>query len=175
MTLTTGLRNRPAAPGCSAFTLLELILVMVIMCTVLAMAAPSLRGFFASRKTADEAARILSLIHLARSEAVTEGRVYRLNFDAEKGEYWLTVQEGGAFRNLKTEFGRVFTLADGATAQWETRRGGGSREYVEFHPNGRTDAAIIRLTGRQGEVYDVECLSPTDRFQITCPFQREER
>jgi Tfp pilus assembly protein FimT len=54
-------------------TLLELILVMVILSTVLAMAAPSLRGFFASRRTQDTAAQILALTQLARSQAICEG------------------------------------------------------------------------------------------------------
>ena len=62
-------------------TLLELVLVMVIICTILAMAAPSLRGFFTSRETSDAAAQIVALTHLARSQAITEGRVYRLNLD----------------------------------------------------------------------------------------------
>ena len=57
------------------FTLLELILVMVILSTVLAMAAPSLSGFFGSRQTHDTAAQILALTQLARSQAISEGVV----------------------------------------------------------------------------------------------------
>src|SRR3972149_3661562 len=66
------------------FTLLELILVMVILSTVLAMAAPSLRGFFASRQIQDAAAQILALTQFARSQAVSEGTTYRLNFDPDE-------------------------------------------------------------------------------------------
>ena len=81
--------------GDRGFTLLELILVMVILSTVLAMAAPSLRGFFASRKTHDTAAQILALTQFARSQAISEGIVYRLNFDTRQRTYWLTAQQAG--------------------------------------------------------------------------------
>ena len=50
--------------------MLELILVLIIMCTVLAMAAPSLRGFFSSRKIADVAEQILALTHYAKMRGV---------------------------------------------------------------------------------------------------------
>ena len=43
------------------FTLIELILVMVILCTVLGMAGPSLRGFFSQRQVEDAAASIPEL------------------------------------------------------------------------------------------------------------------
>ncbi|MHC4330298.1 MAG: pilus assembly FimT family protein, partial [Planctomycetota bacterium] len=92
------------------FTLLELILVMVILSTVLAMAAPSLRGFFASRQTHDTAAQILALTQLARSQAISGGVVYRLNFDTRQRTYWLTAQQAGAFEELRMGLGQVFTL-----------------------------------------------------------------
>ena len=93
--------------------------MMVIICTVLAMAAPSLRGFFASRRTADAAAQIVALTRLARSRAVAEGRIYRLNLDVAGETYWLTVQQGGVFNNLRSEFGRFFSLPEGTLVSWE--------------------------------------------------------
>ena len=92
---------------------------MVIICTVLAMAAPSLGGFFGSRQTADAAAQIVALTQLARSQAVAEGRIYRLNLDVEGGTYWLTVQQGGTFERLGSEFGRIFSLPQGTLVSWE--------------------------------------------------------
>lgn len=175
MTLTTG----PSADTCrhliagnrrsgvlAGFTLLELVLVMVVMCTVLAMAAPSLRGFFASRQTADAAAQILALTRLARTQAVAEGRTYRLNVDVEAGTYWLTAQEGGAFKQLQTEFGRVFSLPEGTRITWQETSQQLSQEHIQFYPNGRTDATTVRLTGRQGEVVEITCPSATELFRV---------
>ena len=142
---------------------------MVIMCTVLAMAAPSLRGFFASRQTTDAAARIVALTRLARSQAVSEGRVYRLNLDADAGTYWLTAQEGGAFTSLGSEFGRTFLLPEGTIVSRETDVDEAPQEHIQFYPSGRTDAAAIRLVGRQGEVVDIVCQSPTELFRVIVP------
>ncbi len=163
MTSLTGPKTERRSAG---FTLLELVLVMVVICTVLAMAAPSLQGFFASRQTEDAAAQIVVLTQFARTQAVSEGRVYRVNFDIEAGTYWLTTQEGGAFRELDSEFGRIFSLPEGTIARWLVQPGQTPRSCVTFHPDGRTEAATVRLTGRKGDVFDITCLSPAERFHV---------
>jgi type II secretion system protein H len=158
-------------PESKGFTLLELILVMVIISTVLALASPSLRGFFASRKTNDAAAQIVSMTQLARSQAIAEGRTYRLNLDVKQGSYQLTVKEGGAFRELFTEFGRVFLLPDDTSFELEKDAEGeeGVEQYIDFFPQGHTEASTIRLTDRRGDVYEIVCYSSTERFQVIVP------
>jgi len=168
-TSTTGPNADRRKHGRAGFTLLELVLVMVVICTVLAMAAPSLRGFFASRQTDDAAARIVALTRLARSLAVTEGRVYRLNLDCEAGTYWLTAQQEGAFRRLSTEFGRVFLLPEGATADLRVAGRTAGARHVAFYPSGRTEAATVRLSGRRGDIVEVTCQSPTELFAMIEP------
>ena len=156
--------RRPAR--LAGFTLLELVLVMVIICTVLGMAAPSLRGFFASRQTVDAGAQIVALTQYARTEAASEGRVYRLNLDAETGRYWLTAQTGGAFAPLSAEFGRVFCLPEGTTARWNSAGEAASSGWIPFYPDGRTEPADIRLTGRQGDTVQIVCASPAEQFRV---------
>ena len=177
MILTTGHRvrgessRRGNSSDSKGFTLLELILVMVIISTVLAMASPSLRGFFASRETSDAAAQIVSMTQLARSQAIAEGRIYRLNLDLEQGSYHLTVREGGAFRKLYKEFGRVFLLPDDTTFELVKDREGEeeSEVYIDFFPQGHTEASTIRLTDRRGDVYEIVCYSSAERFQVIIP------
>ena len=82
MTSPTGPSDRRAT---GAFTLLELIAVLVLISAVLAIAAPSLRGFVRGRQTAEAAAQMLSLTHLARSRAASQGCIHRLNVDTETG------------------------------------------------------------------------------------------
>jgi len=148
------------------FTLLELILVMVILSTVLAMAAPSLRGFFASRQTQDAAAQLLTLTQLARSQAVCEGTNYRLNLNAEEGKYWLTSWQSGAFEKLKTEFGQVFTLPKDTVMQLDGVEREGDEIFVSFAPQGISTAARIRLEDRRGQIVDVICPAATESFSI---------
>lgn len=159
-------RSDPFKLRCQAFTLLELILVMVILSTVLAMAAPSLRGFFASRQMQDAAAQILTLTQLARSQAVCEGTGYRLNMDVEHGQYWLTSWRSGAFEKLKTEFGQVFTLPRDTVMQLDGVEQDGGETFVSFSPQGTNTAARIRLVDRRGQIVDVMCPAATESFCI---------
>ena len=143
--------NRHSSGG--GFTLLELVLVMLIVCTLLAIAAPSLRGFFASRETKDAAAQIIALTNLAQTQAISQGRVYRLNLDLEEGTYWLTVQEEGVFCALNNEFGRLFSLPNETVAKLEMEATPQSvtSNYIEFYPEGRCQTGSIRLVDRRGD------------------------
>jgi prepilin-type N-terminal cleavage/methylation domain-containing protein len=149
-----------------AMTLLELILVMVILSTVLAMAAPSLRGFFASRRSEDTAAQILALTQLARSQAISEGIVYRLNFDTQKRTYWLTAQQAGAFEELKTELGQVFTLPKDIEMELIGIEEDEKDKFLAFTPYGTVTAGTVRLIDRRGQAMEVTCPTATESFYI---------
>jgi type II secretion system protein H len=150
----------------TGFTLLELILVMLILSTVLAMAAPSLRGFFGSRQLHDTAAQVLALTQFARSQAISEGVVYRLNLDTTDRVYWLTVRKSGSFRDLETEFGRVFTLPRDMVMELENTEREDGKVFVEFTPQGTVTAATIRLIDRGGRALEVTCPTVTESFSI---------
>ena len=148
------------------FTLLELILVMVILSTVLAMAAPSLRGFFASRQTHDTAAQILALTQLARSQAISEGIVYRLNFDTRQRTYWLTAQQSGTFEKPKTGFGQIFTLPKDIVMELEGIEEDDAEMFLSFTPQGTVTAGTVRLIDRRGRALEVTCPTVTESFLI---------
>lgn len=139
---------------------------MVIITTVLGMASISLKGFFASRRTADAAAQILALLQYARSQAVAEGRIYRFNLDADEGRYWLTAQSGGAYESPPSEFGRVFLLPEGTRARLEMVGTAAAEGRISFFPDGRAEPARISLVGRQEETAEIACESPAERFRI---------
>ena len=149
-----------------AFTLLELILVMVILSTLLAMAAPSLRGFFASRKTHDTAAQILALTQFARSQAISEGIVYRLSFDTLERTYWLTAQEVGVFEKLGTEFGQVFTLPKDIVMELEELDEEDGETFLKFSPQGTVTAGTVRLIDRAGRALEITSPTVTESFAI---------
>ena len=195
MTLTTGLsgkhggRERRAVRK-AGFTLLELILVMLIVAIVLSIAAPSLRMFANARPVANAAAQFVALTDYARSQAISEGRTYRLNLDPDKGLFWLTAQEGGAFQPLEREFGRVFSLPEGTKVDWldppavstgitvpglrlsgqtdntPDAAGTAARTSIAFYPDGHTETSNLRLTDRRGNTLSIVCFSPTDRFRV---------
>ena len=152
----------------TGFTLLELILVMVILCTVLGLAGPSLKGFFAMHQIEDAAARLVALAKYAGDQAVCEGRVYRLNLSPREKTYWLTVQDQGAFREVPTEWGRMFVLPDDVSMELlDFKTDGVMNDYTEFGPTGRTTPGTIRLNGvNKGDRVIIMCRSATEPFRV---------
>jgi len=175
--LTTGRRNsrsvaRRQAAGrrpASGFTLLELILVLALISVVLALAAPSLHGFSDSRQTADTAIRVAALTHWARSQAIAQGRPYRLHVDPLGGFCWLTVQRAGAYVPVDDQVASRLVPPEGVSLSLESALPDRPVPYVQFYPSGRCDMASIEVRGRQGEVFLVACDTPTDRFRVISP------
>ena len=157
---------RRATSRRAAFTLLELIAIMAILCVLVALASPAIREFGRGRGGVDCAAQIVALTRWARTQAVTEGAVYRLNFDANTRSYWVTVERYGYFETPGQEFGRVFTAPDSVERLECTAELGAEGQYVQFWPTGRTDAATIRLTDSRGEVTQIVCPSATELFHV---------
>ena len=150
----------------NGFTLLELILVMVILSTVLAMAAPSLSGFFGSRQTHDTAAQILALTQLARSQAISEGIVYRLNFDTAERKYWLTAQQAGTFEQLEIGLGQIFTLPKDMVMELDDVEKQDTETFLAFTPQGTVTAGTVRLIDRRGLALEIRCPTVTESFSI---------
>ena len=159
-------RARKTDPA-SGFTLLELIGVLVIIASMMAIVAPSLRRFVASRRTSEGASQIVALMQHARDAAVNEADVYRFNLDTNTGEYWLTRQEGVTFVEPESWFGQVFALPPDVTAEWKDDNGNVvTREHVSFYPTGRLEPGHVRLQDRDGNVAFVRCASPTEMFRV---------
>ncbi|HEX5222591.1 MAG TPA: GspH/FimT family pseudopilin [Verrucomicrobiae bacterium] len=83
------LGGKPTGATRSAFTLIELIIVMTLLIVAISMAAPSLAGFFRGRAVEAEARRLLSLTRLGQSRAVAEGVPMVLWVDVAEKKYGL--------------------------------------------------------------------------------------
>jgi prepilin-type N-terminal cleavage/methylation domain-containing protein len=148
-----------------AFTLIELILVMAIIALMAAIVAPSLREFSLARRTKDSAALVVGLAEYARTQAMSEGRTYRLNFDPSARQVWLTAQDGATFGPPNNEYGQRFSLSDGVamTVDIAQQKDG---QYVQFQPSGRTQTANINLTGPMGDTVQIACASATELYRV---------
>jgi type II secretion system protein H len=146
------------------FTLLELILVMVILCIAMAIAAPSLRGWSHGTRLRDSADQFLAATRFAHTQAIADCKTYRLYVDARSGTYWVTMQNGQDFVNVGSDFGRVFQLPDGVQMQ-VTTDSAPTVEYIDFYPSGRSMPATARFVDEAGAI-TVTCRSPAEGFQI---------
>jgi type II secretion system protein H len=87
----------------SAFTLIELILVMALLAIVLAVAAPSLSQFFKGRNLDSEAKRFMALTRHAQSRAVSEGVPMVLWLETEQRIYGLNADKSFVEEDPKAE------------------------------------------------------------------------
>jgi prepilin-type N-terminal cleavage/methylation domain-containing protein len=108
------MRRIPSHP---AFTLLELILVMLIIAVAAAMVVPSLRTFAVARRTDNAVSSVLTLANYARIHCISESRTYRLNFDPPSDTLWLTAQNAGVFEAPTNDFGAHVKMPDGVSLQ----------------------------------------------------------
>jgi type II secretion system protein H len=146
-----------------AFTLLELVLVLMVIATVLAMAAPSMRGWHKGSKLKDAAAEFITLTELARTRAVSSTRVHRLTIAAGSGRCFLVVQNGQGFDEIRDELSG-FSLPEGYQISMSDSTGA-RRDSVDFFPTGRTQEARVRITSPEGETADIMCATPTEGFR----------
>ncbi len=147
-------------------TLLELILVMVLLCTVLAIAAPSLRGFFSNREINETASKINSMMRYASTMAISDSNYYRFNYNSDKHEFWLTYLYEGRYEILETDYSKKISIPldiDVDIEDWQRDEGS---YYVEFSPMGKNSPGRMRLTNPQERVIDILCLSSTERYQV---------
>jgi Tfp pilus assembly protein FimT len=151
----------------AAFTLLELVLVMVVICTALAVAAPSMRGWSRGSRLRDAGDQFLALTRLARSQAVAESRVHRLYVDPASGRYWVAAQEGQQFVPIGSSLGQVFVLPEDLVIELTGLEAqSSSMEFIEFHPTGRTWPARVRIALDENDFLEIACESPADEFRL---------
>ncbi len=102
---------------------MELILVLVIIAILAAVLVPSLSAFATGRRTVNAATMILALSNYARAQAIANGDVYRLNFDANAKTVWLTKQVDGQFQPPKGDYGDRYPLPVGVRLSAEVTPG----------------------------------------------------
>src|SRR4051794_40846680 len=90
----------------SAFTLIELVMVLVVIAAALAVAAPSLGGWRRGQRLTTAGDEFLAAVRHGRALAVANAQVHRLYVDPAAGRYWLMQQDGQEFVNLGTGMGR---------------------------------------------------------------------
>jgi type II secretion system protein H len=145
-----------------AFTLMELVLVLLILTIAMAIAAPSLRNFWKGNRVKDAGEQLAYITRLARTQAISDGAVYRLGIDANGAGYALYVQQAEGFVLIPTN---NFALPE-ETRLEVTKADGSAVDHIDFFPNGRTEPASIRLSAAGYNDIVLTCLSPTETFSL---------
>ena len=145
---------------------MEMILVMVLLAVMLAVAVPSIRGFASGQRSRDTVVQLVATAQWAKAHAASEAKMVRLNVAGSS--FWLTAQQGQTYERIPGEFGEPITLPPGAKVEIVPTAGSKQVDAsgVSFYPDGRTDTAVIRVTGESGRVTLVACPSPAESFRV---------
>lgn len=147
-----------------AFTLIELIVVLMLLAIAATFVASSMGSFFRGRMLNFEARRLLSLTHYAQSRAVAEGVPVVLWVNPTDSTYGLTVQS--SFNTSEGDLHAITHTAE-ASVRLETPQGevaplseqddeklGLPTEglaFIRFTPDGFfDDSSVSKITVRQG-------------------------
>ena len=158
----------------SAFTLIELILVMAMLLIVLGVAFPSLKGFFQGRNIDSEARRFLSLTRYGQSRAISEGIPIMLWIDRQRKSYGLQAQAGYTESDQKAvqyaldkDLEMEAQLPIGTTmTQWKPKVVGiGNVPMIRFMPDGSVgETSPDKVVLRQGSSESLWIVKNTNRL-----------
>ena len=141
---------------------------MMIICVVLAVAAPSMRGWSKGQKMRNAAMEFVGMTKLARTQAISTSKVHRIKFDPSMTSYMLTVQDGDQWTTLNSEDGMAQQLPEGMRLEWADNRGQG-RDALDFYPTGRCDAVNLAMRSDAGDALTIECATPTENYRVVIP------
>jgi prepilin-type N-terminal cleavage/methylation domain-containing protein len=184
--MTVGRQPSLSPRGRRAFTLVELIVVMVLLLTVASLVAPRMASFFKGRALSGEAQRVLSLLHYARSQAAAEAVPVVVWFDPARSTYGVEPAPGfsglGEVRRLEFTLEpslrlEVAVAGESVVSEQDDERLGLSpdRPAIRFNPDGFPDpAAPPRVVLRQDDGGALELALTVNRlgYEIRTPDAR---
>ncbi len=147
----------------SAFTLLELVMVITIIGIMAGAVIPSLSNSLQARRLGDYCDTLSSMIHYARSLAVERSMVTKVSFAENSSNPRLSVESDplnapGTFEDesfplfIGKEFGQDITIAGMEKNALE----GSQAEYeITFNPDGSTSDTFIYVTDETERVFTV--------------------
>jgi prepilin-type N-terminal cleavage/methylation domain-containing protein len=176
---------RPCSRG---FTLLELVLVMIIACTALAIAAPMLRGWRAGAALRNVGDQFLTLTRYARSQAIVDAVKYSIDIDTRNGTFQLVKESAGQSQqsqvvvqpltagnqkiSLPGDLGKVYHVPEGGKMELTVQTNplvqdqNEKTEAIYFYPTGRTQMTRVRISDGQGYELEIVCESATEDFYL---------
>jgi prepilin-type N-terminal cleavage/methylation domain-containing protein len=131
----------------TAFTLIELLLVIIILSVIVGLSATNFSNSFTNIELKKSAENIAYLVRWAQARAVHENATYQLLFLENSRNYRIlrgrSSEDGSqeSFEPVPVHMGRVFSLP--ASVQVERPVG------MKIYPDGTLDKMRIRLIGRK--------------------------
>ena len=148
---------RPGARSSAGFTLIEIALVLLIFSVILALVFPRLRDP-ARVELTSHARRLALTFRFLRDEAILSGQIHRLNYDLNRGRYWITVEsESGNLEKGRSRGGPLSrpvsfpnTVAFSDIVFQATGKRNQGTAFPGFYPDGIVDPTNVHTdNGRE--------------------------
>ena len=147
-----------------AFTLIELMTVIVLIGLLTAMILPEMRGTYEDALLRTTSRDLVSVFELASSRAISLNQQHRVRLDTHEGRYLIErkIRMNGAedFVPLKDVSGGEGELdkrvsieihrADANQVAGTSEENPEQTETISFYPDGTADAATVLLRDREG-------------------------
>ena len=150
-----------------AFTLIELILVLVIIGLLMAIVAPRLSGLRDRTRLDGQARALHAMLAEARLRATQDGVAWRLVIDRDEHEAWLEVHTAIGDTRPHNTAGRIMELDDRIEVEW---LGQSPREEpqltIVFEPGGITEPGQVVLWDDDTSSAVITCASYTEPYRI---------
>ncbi len=151
------------APRQSGFSLIELIVVLLIMSTMMAISAPRLTGRSESAQLRATAADVQALGVAARSKAILRNRSVALFIDPDVQRLQLSLaDEFGSDPQNAARLSRARQVADGLSVAIEAGKAG----HIVFSPDGSASAGTVRIENTRGLSLTLAVTVPLGRLDL---------
>jgi hypothetical protein len=133
-----------------------------------------LTGFFSSRQLNDMSEQILIMTRYAKVQSVFNSIPYRINFDLNGREYWMSSQNGSQYERLKNNFGNYYPIPKEIEMDFIDIDYDSGIYYFQFDPRGYSKKSRIRLTDQQDNIMEIVCRSPAENYEIVKIYNNKE-
>jgi type II secretion system protein H len=164
------MRANPSSRRSSAFTLIELMVVIAIIGIMTAMMIPEMKGTFQDALLRSTSRELINVFDLAYSRAVSLNQLRRVRLDEKTGRYLVEKQvtengqedfvpandvpgsKGELDSRITVEFHQPGEIVSDANAEAAApaSESGSDEVAISFYPDGTADAGDIVLRDREG-------------------------
>lgn len=172
-----GNRRGQVCSRSAAFTLVEVIVVLLVVGVAAGMIVPRMGRSLTSRELREAAARFAATARTVRELAIARGQTFSLQIDLDRGGYGVTMPAGGQpgqVRMVQTSWLQAARWPSSVSRCVVQSQDGQTRasgiQSVKFNPDGTSDGATIRLIGADsGDAAVVMIYPHTGRALVADP------
>jgi len=156
------------------FTLLEMMVVIIIIGTIMAIAIPRMNDMFeVNLKSAIR--KLGGAIQYAFNESVIKQTPLRLNFDLVQQEYWISYLsvsgETGEFLEIPSDLVQRQQLPDGVSfmdviTPHDIEKKTEGDVFINFYPTGFAEKGVIHMTSNDGRQFTLLVKSLTGDITV---------